>query len=131
MRSAIVRLETSWLDADVEAFMYRQLFEAFGVHKAIFVTNKILKRKRYAQVGSVEAALNLVEGRRIFLEPTGAKTISDIPNEKDLVFIVGNTQMSNAHLAEEDEMYRVKMRRPDYRGVFGVSILGAALGVGK
>jgi hypothetical protein len=119
--------EHTWLAPDVESFIYRQVCEAYGVDRIIFAPERDdLTRLRVEQFATVEAALATTTGQRVFLEPEGSKTLSDIP-EGDIVLITGNTGNSNAHLANEGECYRFKMLNEDHKGIFGVSAVAIAL----
>jgi len=119
--------EHTWLTPDVESFIYRQVCEAYGVDRIIFAPERNdLTRKRVEQFATVEAALATTQGQKIFLEPEGSKTLSDIP-EGDIVLITGNTANSNAHLAKDSECYRFKMLNENHKGVFGVSAISIAL----
>ena len=96
----------------VEYQLWRQLKNAFLVDRIIFVpvtTSMDDPQNNFhlEQYATIEEALEASVGQRVFLEPTGTKGMSDIP-EGDIVLITGCTTATNLAFAQADETYQIK-----------------------
>jgi hypothetical protein len=93
---------------EVEWRLWRQLKGAFKVSRYVFVP-VVPKMEGYAldQYDTMEEALASCHGKRAFLEPTALLELGDMPNG-DIIFVFGNTAMSNKAYAEPHEMYRIR-----------------------
>lgn len=81
---------------DVDRQMWRQLKGAFGVKKFVFVESE----------DDMGAAIRESQGKRVFLEPSGQRTVNEIP-QGDIVMVLGNSAMNNLAYATPEETYRI------------------------
>jgi hypothetical protein len=74
-------------------------------------------------------ALDSVEGERVFLEPSGERTVAWIP-EGDIVLVVGNTAENNLAYASVDETYRIDTEgTDDHNHLYGSNAASIALAI--
>jgi len=108
MITIIARWEEAQLPPLIEWQLWRQLRGAFKVSRLIF-TPVIPDTEDYhfEQYATMEEALAVAVGQRVFLESTGSKGMLDIP-DGDIVLITGNTNHNNLEYAKADEMYKIK-----------------------
>ena len=126
MITIIARWDRGWNIPKSEAFIFRQVAEAYNCGRVIFVgpiQEGIAKVEQFEQM---EDALASAEGERVFLEPTGEKTLNDIP-EGDIILILGSTTMHNLRESKPEERYRFKMANPDSKAIFAITAVGIAL----
>lgn len=87
--------------------LWRQLKNAFEVKRMIFVGIAAgMDDYHLEQYATMEDALEVAEGERVFLEPSGMNWLSEIP-KGDIVLITGNTDHDNTRYATADEMYKI------------------------
>jgi hypothetical protein len=107
MITVIVPWDEVQMPASVEWQLWRQLKGAFSIDRFIFVPNvPEVANLAYDHVDTMEEALALSTGEKVFLEAGGTKGMNDIP-AGDVVLIVGNTGISNAEHAQADELYSI------------------------
>jgi len=95
------------MPAAVEWQLWRQLKGVFSIDHFIFVPRvQLVLNLGYDHVDTMEEALALSTGARVFLEAGGVKGMNDIP-DGDITIIVGNTSTSNAKHAQADELYSI------------------------
>jgi hypothetical protein len=124
MITVCTRWESVQMPADLEWRMWTQLAGAFGVDRFAAAPIVLGPTSRLNQYETFEEALESCQGQRVFLEPTGEKTISEIP-DGDVVFILGNTQHSNKHLTKSGETYRIAT--PRQTDLYGINAAAIAL----
>lgn len=123
----IVRWEDTQMPAPVEWQMWRQLKGAFKIDRFIFVpTNDKMEGYAFDQADTVEDALKATQGERVFLEPTGYKSVTEIP-QGDIVLVVGNTAMHNMMHAQVNETYRIDT--PQASHLYGINAAAIALAI--
>jgi hypothetical protein len=107
MLTVISRWEPDPQIAAVELRFWKQL-KAFGIDRLIFVPFKQEYKREVEQYSSLEIALALVKGNRVFLESTGHKGMADLPpRDENVVFILGCSPTNNLKYALPDELYRI------------------------
>lgn len=110
MITVIARWEDSQMPPEVEWQLWRQLRGAFDIKRLIFTSIAPgMENYHLEQYQTIEEALAVVEGTRVFLEPTGSKGMFDIP-QNDIVLITGNTSQDNLIYAKPDETYAIKSK---------------------
>jgi len=94
---------------EIEWQLWRQLKGAFDIHQfnMVPIIPDLDRGNQLRQYDTIEEALESAEGARVFLEPTGGKSVSDIPSG-DIVLILGDTFSNNLALAGEGETYRIE-----------------------
>jgi len=108
MITIIARWEDQQLLPEYEYQLWRQLRGAFQVQRLIFVpVTAGMEAYQLEQYATMEEALAVAVGERIFLEPTGTKGMGDIP-AGDIVLITGNTDTNNLAHAQASETYKIK-----------------------
>lgn len=128
MITVCTRWESSQMPATVEWQMWRQIRGAFKVQRMVFVpVLKEMKNFHVEQYETMEEALASCPGPKTFLEPKGEFGLSVLlPERDDLILVLGNTDMGNAHLVgAEDES--VKISTPQRTHLYGVSAAAIAL----
>ena len=100
-----------------------ELLQLFRVYQIICVPKLLdteYKHKPYQFETMEEAFEEAGAGNRVFMEPNGTKTLSELPSrDEDVIFIFGNAANSNMEYAEEDETYRLVL--PVEANLYGVS----------
>jgi exoribonuclease R len=87
--------------------LWRQLRGAFKISRFVFVpVMDYMEDYKIDQFDTMEEALASCEGERAFLEPTGYKTMGELP-QGDIVLICGNTAEHNMEHANVDETYQI------------------------
>ena len=111
----------------VEWQMWRQLRGAFRIKRLVLVP-RVPEFDNYSfdQYDTMEEALASCEGERVFLEPNGAKTLSELP-QGDIVLVCGNTAMNNMVHAEPNETYTIKS--PQRTHLYGTNAAAIALAI--
>ena len=105
---------------EVEAKLWRQLKGAFRINKLISVPGDF---------DTMRQALDSAVGDRVFLEPSGAWRLQDIPTG-DIVLVVGNTAEGNLAYADDDETYRIATEgSTDHNHLYGSNAAAIALAV--
>ena len=105
MITVIARWEEAQMPAIVEYQLWRQLKGAFEINRIIFTPIALgMEDYHLEQYATMDEALAVAEGERVFLEPTGYKGMLDIP-QNDIVLITGNTNHSNIEYANVDETW--------------------------
>ena len=94
------------MPTQVEWQMWRQLRGAFNIDRIIFVPVLLDEKYHQEQYDTVAEVLATCEGSRVFLEPKGTKSVSQLP-DGDIVLVVGNTNKDNLKHAEDGETYRI------------------------
>lgn len=88
--------------------LWRQIVGAFRVARMIYVPIASgMENHHLEQYATIEEALAVAEGERVFLEPLGTKGLGDIPSG-DIVLITGNTDHNHLAIAAEGETYQIK-----------------------
>lgn len=110
---------------DVEWRMWRQLRGAFEINEFIFI-GETHDGYTFRQAPTMTDALALLpEGcQRVFLEPSGYNSVSDIPSG-DIALILGNTDRSNIEHAQVNETYRI--HSPKATSLYGRDCAAIAL----
>jgi hypothetical protein len=126
MITIIARWDRGWNEPKSEAFIFRQVARAYDCDRLIFVGPIQEDDCRVEQMSTMEEALESAQGARVFLEPTGEKTLNDIP-EGDVVLIFGCTTMHNLRESKPEERYRFKMAKPEHKGIFAITAVGIVL----
>lgn len=126
MITIVARWDEVQLPPETEWRMYRQLRGAFNVKRFAFtpIAPDLLSYGGVDQYNTMEEALANAVGERVFLEATGTKTLSDIP-DGDIVLIIGNTNESNVKHSLESERYRINA--PRNADLYGVNAAAIAL----
>lgn len=124
MITVIARWDHTQLPCDVEWAMYNQMRAAYCIDRLVFVP-ALLNLHGVEEYETMEEALAVCEGQRVFLEPTGAKTIADIPTG-DIVVVLGNTGESNLSYAAEGETYRIETH-DRFGHLYGINAAAIAL----
>lgn len=120
MITVIYRPETNQIPPDVEARQWRQLKGAFRIKRIIAVPGDF---------PTMRQALDSAEGERVFLEPTGERTVAWIP-EGPIVLVIGNTAENNLAYASDDETYRIETEgSDDHNHLYGVNAAAIALAI--
>lgn len=96
MITIITRYEDTQMPRDVDRQMWRQLKGAFRVKKVVFVEGQ-------DQMGE---AIRAAPGKRVFLEPSGQRSVKEIP-QGAIVLVLGNSAMNNLAFANPEETYRI------------------------
>jgi hypothetical protein len=96
MITIITRWEDTQMPKAVERQMWRQLKGAFRVKRLTFVESE----------DEMGAALRKSEGHRVFLEPSGRRSVKEIP-QGDIVLVLGNSAMNNLAFAYPEQTYRI------------------------
>jgi len=127
--TVITRWESTQMKPELEWRMWRQLRGAFDFRDIIFVP-RLPKMDGYdfRQADTIEEALAVLpeHTERVFLEPTGNKPLTMLPDRlNDVVFILGNTAMSNLKQAEPDETYHI--HTPQQTDLYGINAAAIAL----
>ncbi len=107
MITIIARWEDAQMLPQYEYQLWRQLKGAFEVNRIIYtgiVPN--IESYQLEQYATMEEALAVAVGARVFLEPTGTKGLLDIPTG-DIVLITGNTNNNNLVHAQAGETYKI------------------------
>jgi hypothetical protein len=135
MITIITRWETTQMEPATEWKQWRQILGSFAEsHQDIQVwaTPMVASMEGYerlTQFPSLEAALSsLDEGtERCFLEPTGYKSLYDLP-KGDFALILGNTEKHNMEHAQVNETYAIKTPNGVNRGhLYGTNAAAIAL----
>ena len=127
----VVRWESDQIEPEFEYRIWRQLKGAFSASPAdirlIFVPR--LLRQYNHQYDTMGAALIAIgEAERVFLEPTGKKTVAQIPSPVgDIAIIVGNTAHSNLPYSQPEERYAIKT--PGSTPLYGFDAAAVALAI--
>jgi hypothetical protein len=131
MITVVTRWETTQMEPMLEWRMWRQMRDAFRITRFIFTPiMPEMNNIDIEQYETMEEALAAAEGvgEFIFLEPTGTKTVDEIPKEGDgnIVLILGNTPHHNLALANEDQTYRIETHGR-YGHLYGINAAAIAL----
>ncbi len=127
MITVCARWEEQQMPVKVEWHFWRQLSGAFLIKH--FVMTPVLSEMDAYHISSfptMEEALASCTGQRVFLEPTGEKSVAEIP-EGDIVLVCGNTANSNLTLSQASERYRVNT--PGRTVLFGHDAVAIALAI--
>jgi len=125
MITIVTRWETHQMPAELEWRMWHQLRGAFKIDRFVFVPIvDELSGIAIDQFATMEEALESCEGQLVFLEPTGGKTVSEIP-AGDIVLVLGNSGRNNLKHAAEDETYRIAYAGPSC--LYGTNAAAIAL----
>lgn len=116
MITVITRYEPTQMPRDLEHRMWRQLKGAFDFRQLIFVEDDDQMREALAQTGDTH---------KVFLEPTGHKTLSDMPGHDDIVFVLGNTALHNLRFVDPEDAYRINTPKPT--DLYGINAAAIAL----
>lgn len=119
--------ESGWLDQSVEAFMWRQLVEAFGVDRLIFCPEALERRKRPEQFPDLDAALADTEGTPVYLIPQHGQALQLFEHPEDAVYIFGNACQSNINNARRDGTIIVQVPTPKPVDFFAVNAAAMVL----
>lgn len=114
------------MPADIEWQLWRQLKGAFGIGQfnMVPVIPDFDRGNQVRQYATIEEALENAQGARVFLEPTGEKSVSEIPTG-DIVLVLGDTFTSNMSLAGDGETYRINT--PGKTVLYGCNAAAIAL----
>lgn len=120
MITVIYRPESTQIPPEVEAKIWRQLKGAFRINKLIRVPGDF---------DTMEEALATTTGDRAFLEPSGLKSVVDLPQD-DIVLVVGNTAEDNVQYAAAKETYRIETEGTiDHNHLYGSDAAAIALAI--
>lgn len=120
MVTVIYRPETDQIPAEVERKIWRQLKGAFRINKLVTVPGDF---------DTMDEALNAFQGERVFLEPSGYRSVYEIP-QGDIILVVGNTNHSNVEYARVNEMYRIATEGGiDHNHLYGSDAAAIALAI--
>ena len=113
------------MPAELEWRMWRQLRGAFKIDRFVFmpIVDEMCNTG-LDQYKTVEEALESCEGHRVFLEPTGVKTLAELPMG-DIVLILSNTSLNNLKYAKPEETYRIQT--PFRTHLYGTNAAAIAL----
>ena len=124
------------LDNQMEWRMWRQLQGAFfpvpaDVNFVFAPINPALGTVNFQQFDTVAEALSYAasvnpSASRVFLEPSGTKSLSEIPTG-DIIIVLGNTGISNAGRALSTELYKIES--PGSTDLYGINAAAIALAV--
>lgn len=127
MITIIAKWETSQMPSQIEWQLWRQLRGAFKITRFIFVPIiEEMAIHHVDQVDTMEEALDMAKGERVFLEPTGYKGMHELP-QGDIVLILGNTETSNMKYAQVNETY--KIMTPQRTVLYGTDAAAIALAI--
>ena len=134
MITIITRWETTQMEPKLEWRMWRQLKGAFHVDR-VFACPVIPSMEGYSSLAQfpslVDALSELDEGtHRCFLEPTGYRSLYDLPQGGDIALILGNTETHNMQYAQVDETYAIRTPMgPNHAHLYGINAAAIALAV--
>lgn len=96
------------MPAEIEWQLWRQLKGAFQIDqfRMVPVIPDFDRGNQVRQFDTIEEALDGAQGKRVFLEPTGSKSVAKIPGG-DVVLVLGDTFNDNLALAGKGETYRI------------------------
>lgn len=117
------------MPAETEWRVWRQLRGAFNLMTVHFYFVPIIAEMEgvnITQCETVEEALALATGKRIFLEPGGPHSLADVPSDEDLVLVLGNTEHGNSHLVQPGD-YSVDLGTPGQTDLYGFNAAAIAL----
>lgn len=127
MITVVGRWETGWLEPKVEAFMFRQLKNAYKFDRLVMVPRLLEGHiKSVDQFDTMEEALQTTTGTKVFLEPKGHSPFSAVLLHDDLVFILGNANEGNARRAKSGDLV-VRIDTPGQTDMFAVNAAAIAL----
>lgn len=107
MLTVITRWDSTQLAHAEEFQVWRQLRGAFSIDRLIFVpVMNDLPGFQLEQYETMEEALTHATGELVFLEPTGDKTVGQIP-AGDITLVLGNTGEHNLALSQPEQRYRI------------------------
>lgn len=124
MLTICARWEDQQMHPKIEWRMWRQLKGAFNIYRFAMTPIAGFERHRLDQYETFEEALDSCEGERVFLEPTGHKSICDIP-KGNIVLILGNTTNSNMEYAQRNQTYSIAT--PNRTDMYGMNAAAIAL----
>lgn len=101
---------------ELEHRMWRQLRGAFDFRELIFVEDHEQMAEALFRTGDTE---------KVFLEPLGHKTLSDMPKVDDIVFVLGNTDWHNLKFVNPEDAYRIVTPKPT--DLYGINAAAIAL----
>lgn len=127
MLTICTRWDEVQLPAETEWRMWRQLRGAFGIDA--FNATPVVPDMTGVNIGqfpTMQECLDASAGRRVFFEPDGPHSFTDIPAGGDLVLVFGNTLEGNKTLIRpEDLSVQIPSARPV--DLYGVSAAAIAL----
>lgn len=108
MNSVLIAWESGWLEAKVEAFMWKQLLSAYNFDHLYAAPKKLQgDRAKLNQYDSFESALQNIEGKRVFVCPPGRhEREQDIENymfPKSACYVFGNAVDNCVRFIKEDD----------------------------
>lgn len=130
MITVIARWETGQMSPLKEWKMWRQLKGAFGIDRFIFVpVQEYMKGNSFDQYDTMEEALDVADGERVFLEPGGHNSVNDIPQD-NIVLVIGNTSLNNMKHARPAQTYRINTAgTDDHNHLYGTNAAAIALAI--
>lgn len=124
----IIPWDTSQLEPLTEWNLWRQLRGAYGINDIVMLPRlDETARLAYTHVDTMEEALSLAIGERIFLDASGLNDISQIPRDGDATIIVGNTNLPLSQYAHSEDCYRIPS--PGRSDLYGVNAAAIALSI--
>ena len=131
MVTVVTRWESTQMEPMLEWRMWKQMRDAFRIKRFIFTPiMPELSNIDIDQYETMAEALEAVkdEGEFVFLEPTGKKTVHEIPKEGngDIVLILGDSTRDNLEHADEDQCYRIETHGR-YGHLYGINAASIAL----
>lgn len=134
MLTIVTYWESSQMPAALEWRMWRQLRGAFNINRFIFTpVVHDMDRVGIVQAPSMEEALELVGGSKIFLEPTGLYDLNDADvsaiwtTDSEVAVVLGNTEHSNAHLVDKHGGMGCFIKSPGDTDMYGINAAAIAL----
>ena len=122
--------ESSQMPKDVEWRMWRQLVGSYNVEKVYAVPHMPGWDcgRLFEEVDTIEEALAKVDPATLcFLEPTGEKSVTELP-DGDITLVLGNTEHSNVEHAKPEQMYHIPTPAgPDKSHLYGTNAAAIAL----
>ena len=126
MITLVTYYERGWFEPRTDAFIWRQMKNAFNVDRLIMIPALLPKRTSMDQFDTMQEALESTMGKRIFFEPTGSSHHNSVKYYNDVVLVFGNANTHNLkHVRPEDTT--VKINTPSNSVLFGTQAAAIAL----
>lgn len=132
MITIVTRWETTQLPPINEWQLWRQMKDAFGISRFVFVPvvdNDFygMDKNLFQQYPTMTEALaaQIDRGELVFLESSGEQTVDEIP-QGDIVMVLGNTSMDNLAHSNPEQRYRIE-GGGRYNDLYGINAAAIAL----
>lgn len=124
--TVVARWDRGWNQPREEAFIFRQVCDAYAVSRLIFIGPHQDGIPKVEQFPELDDALATCASPHAFLEPDAEQTLADLP-EGDITYIFGSTQRNNRKESRPEQRYRFLQPHPDNRGIFAITAVGIVL----